>query len=307
MSKKFKAELPARQFEAEQKMRRRRCRIRRLAIERLRWIKVSTGDTPAEAKDQRLHEIEITQRQVKAGMWRETPDCTRWEGTGRDRRKLDKDADRWAGLWQLIHAADKLVQAVMERRHGPVPTFQEDPDAKHYGPFDIELDDLDSILEDDIHLTIQRLSARHERMHKPATYRPDGSIASTPAVPPVLLAPVSPHTSTRPTPPPIPPVVLDVAEEFEIPFGKHRGDSIGYLLGDRETIGYLQWLCTKAEIKSPKFAEALQVVYDHYQGEIDSRTPPEEASVRYVPKPAPAAPPTPPPPYEDFDEDDIPF
>lgn len=299
MSKKSKGQRLAEQLEAEQKAKLWRQRIRRLAIERLRWIDVNAGDMPADEKDQRLHELELAQRQVKADLWRSIPDCKRWEGTGKNKRKLDKDADRWKALWKLVGGSENLVLSVLDRRHGPQPTF--DPgrsDKACYGPFDIQLDDLDGLLDDDIHVTIQKLSAGHERMNKPVTLRPDGSIAAGPAQTPAApRTPISP--SSRPTPPPIPPMKLEDAEDFSIPFGKYQGDTIGFLLGNPEGVSYLRWLCTKAEIKSDKFREALQVVYDYYEGEIESGKPPQDVVARVAtPRPAP------PPPIH---EDDIPF
>lgn len=285
MAKRSKGQIIADALEAHRQGKLWRQRVRRMAVESLRWIRTITGDLPEDAKDQRLHEIEIAQRQVKAQLWMSIPDCRRWEGTKSDRRQLDKDRDRWKALNRLDGDASQCVKAIMDRRHGPMPVLEPANGSVRLGPFDIALEDLGSVLD----MSVQDHNERQKKMSNQIARKPDGSIA-VPHMPPVPVMPMKPG---RPQPPPTPPMAIEKALTQTIPFGKHKGMTIEWLLGDRESIGYLQWLCTKADIQSSKLREALSVVYEHYEGEIDSRTPPEDSASS--------------PSHEPIDEDEIPF
>lgn len=55
----------------------------------------------------------------------------------------------------------------------------------------------------------------------------------------------------------------DQAFEYEVPFGKWKGKTLGELYDDEEEgRAYISWLATKAKITSKSFASAVKSVYD---------------------------------------------
>lgn len=58
-----------------------------------------------------------------------------------------------------------------------------------------------------------------------------------------------------------PEMPYEEAVAYEIPFGKHKGRTVGDLANsdDPDEVGYFEWLCNQADIRSRKFAEALRV------------------------------------------------
>lgn len=246
--------------------------VRRLAILRIRWTRISTDQSLADNdREQRLQVIEIQQRSVKAAVWKSIPEARRFSGTGKDKHQVPADIDRWRAIGKL--GSD--VANLLDRRHaaqdGPSPSSVSPGGEKRFGPFDVELDDLADILSNPIEPQLATIARKSQRMNQPQTYSPNGQpvVPQQPGIPPIPVAPPIPTTSPgRAQPPPTPPMDLAVAEAFEIPFGKYKGMTIGWLLGDREGVSYLHWLCTKAEIKSPRFSEALSVVFHEYEGEL---------------------------------------
>ena len=254
----------------ERESRLHRQRARRLAVLKLRWFNTCTDlSLDEKAKGERLHSNELDQRQVKAEMWRSMPDTNRFMGTGKEKHKLDKDHDRWQALHRLNSDAEALVKAAHDRREPPgkIERSELDPAqvVERYGPFDIELDDLDWVFTEDVHVVIQKLSARKNRMENPIKYKPGGGVAGGPQ-PAFPSSP--PRLSGRPTVPGKLPITIEEAESEVLKFGKYSGNTLGWLLGDSEGESYLRWLCSKAEIKSPRLKEALEVMAEHYEGEI---------------------------------------
>lgn len=256
----------------------RRRQARRMAILKLRWFNVCTDlEWGSAQRDQALHQLEVEIRQLKAAVWKSIPDCKRWVGTGKKRHQLNPDSDRWATLHQLDADAHGLVQAI-HARHTPQgrpepsgPSWSGSGDSRapeRFGPFEIELADLGWALDASTPLIerARKLQERHHRMNEPIRYRPGGTPSQPPAPPP----PSAPPTPDgRPQVPERLPMEIDAALAMEMPFGKYQGHTLDWMLGDSVGMGYLWWLCEKAEIKSPRLREALDVIWTHYEGELE--------------------------------------
>ncbi len=253
--------------EREESRKTHRRRVRRMAILKRRWVKASIGGyelTPTQV-DLYHHNLEVEIRQAKADLWRSIPDCRRMRGTGKDRHQLNVNHDRWTAVAKLDEDAEAAVQAIQERRH-PRPRFNPAElarvqETKRHGPYDIQLDELDQFLGRPIAEMLPILHTRQHQMNQTARYSPDGRPAGS-------LTPPPPNG--RPRPPQRLPVDIGLAEAVEMPFGKYQGETLGWMLGDDAGMSYLHWLCTKAEIKSQHLREALDVIWTHYEGELET-------------------------------------
>ncbi len=273
MAKKSKIQQQREAHEREEARKIHRRRVRRLAILKLRWVKAAVGGyelTPTQV-DLRHHDLEVEIRQAKADLWRSIPDCRRMTGTRRGNRQLDVNHDRWVALAKLNKDVKEAVGEIRRRKH-PSPRLEpadmaQGQEAKRYGPYDVTLDELPEILAMDLDQMVPHLHARQHRMNQPARFTPDGRPAgsTTPPPPPNPSPP-----SGRPQPPQRLPMSCEAAEATEMPFGKHQGQTLGWMLGDDAGMSYLHWLCTKAEIKSQNLREALDVIWTHYQGELET-------------------------------------
>jgi hypothetical protein len=259
---------------ARERLAIRRRQVRRYVAMRMRWVRIAIADMPEEERGRRLHANEIAQRSLLADVWRATDDAVRWQGEGKHRRAVHKDADRWQAVLAVQREAQRLTEehtAARLARRGyivatstpqaatPPRAIQAEIPYSHNRMFSI----LDQILQES---TMTNPSPGRRRFSP-------GEIAGT-------------QPKTQGQAPPPPPyrqpgrpqalegldMTVQSALAVIIPFGKFRGDPLEDLIEDDDGLSYLWWLANEADIQSPRFAEAVEVIHDLYEDDcIEAR------------------------------------
>jgi hypothetical protein len=243
--------------------------VRRLAAMKHAWFRTATRlDISEEERGRRLQSLELAQRSLKASTWAAVPIATGLAGKGKDRYPVRADADRVSVTAALEHQAttlhrhclNQLARRKMLRRgldpDAPAPTPS--PGAIHCGPYHVHAEDVPALLHMASDNMIRILELR--KMAGQHASRSPADIAGK---------------AGRPTPPKPVARTLQGALAVEMPFGRYRGEALEHLMNSRDGMSYIWWLCNEADIRSQRLQDALEVVYEAYEHEIEeARTAP---------------------------------
>lgn len=245
-------------------------RVRAWAAQALAEFRAIVSPYPDAQRQRKVWLTQVRRRQLIASLWDVTPPG-KAVGTGKDKYLPAPEVAKTAACDRLVdegttlagqYLAQVLARFTQGRRKGCrnwVTIPNETPA------------DLVEVVQGELSpgqramLEASGFTIREEpilRRYKPGETRPGGALPRPPG-----QRPAPPRG--RPVAPDKLPMTVQKALEVEVPFGKFRGEPLSELTLDNEGLSYLFWLYNEADIQSPRFAEAVEVVYNQYQDEAE--------------------------------------